>query len=324
MSAPARPRPGSPAAWAKALGLRRGFLLITPLPVLLGALACASLHHPVAPGPVLVVLLGAWLIHAGTNLANDYWDHVSGNDDLNVHLTPFSGGTRTIQEGLLEPRVMRRAALALLAAGVGVLGLLAARGDGRILPLGVAGAAFGWFYTAPPLQLAYRGLGELAVGLNFGPFLAACASLAGAGEAPARVWLAGLLLSCLSVAVLLVNEVPDTPADRHAGKNHLLVRFGERAGVRLAAGLLAAFHGLLLAGVLTRALPVPALVGLLGIPATARAARLLPEALEDSLLLEAGDPLRYAPFLPAIRATLGAKFTCGWLLALGLLLEAMR
>ncbi|MDP6585418.1 MAG: pyridoxamine 5'-phosphate oxidase family protein, partial [Anaerolineales bacterium] len=41
-------------------------------------------------------LLGAIMAHAGTNVANDYADHLSRNDEVNKLASPFNGGSRMI------------------------------------------------------------------------------------------------------------------------------------------------------------------------------------------------------------------------------------
>lgn len=317
--------PGSLAAYAKALGLRRGFLMITPPPVLLGALASAwTLGRVPDLGAVAAALAGALLIHAGTNLANEYWDHVSGTDDANLHRTPFSGGTRAIQEGLVDPGAVHRAAGLFFLAGLVVFAVLDRRGAPGLLPLALAGAAAGYFYTAPPLALAYRGLGELAVGLNFGPMLAASGSLAAGGTVVPAALVGGGLLMLGSVAVLLVNEVPDVTADRGAGKLHLVVRLGEPVGMELAKLSLRLFHPILVLAVMAGALPPEALLGLLAWPGTRAACRAIGEGLDAALARPPSDPARYAPFEPACRATIRAKLAAALGLLAGLFLASLR
>ncbi len=313
--APPRILPGSFAAWSQAMGLGRGFLFITPLPVAAGALAAGGLR----PLPVLGVLVGAWLLHAGTNLANEYYDHLSGTDERDHHLTPFSGGTRAIQDGLVEPGSVRN--LAILAFVLGTAWFAALdRSTPGVLLYALAGAAAGWTYTAPPLALAYRGLGELVVGLNFGPLLAACAATASTGTAPPAAWIAGALLSLLSIAVLLVNEVPDTPSDRAAGKHHLVVRLGEDQGMALARTLLLWFPVVLTGAVLLRALPPGALVALAATGRLRQASREIEAQIDEVMERPESDPDRYAGFVAAQKATLAAKFQAGWLLVAGLVL----
>ena len=114
-------------------------------------------------------VLGVILLNAGTNLGNDYYDHVSGADEANPHPTPFSGGSRAIQDAIVGPLAVRNAASLcfLLSAAVGAF--LFWRCGWPVLVFGAVGALSGYFYTAPPLRLGYRGLGEILAGLNVGP-----------------------------------------------------------------------------------------------------------------------------------------------------------
>src|SRR4030042_1548923 len=109
------------------------------------------------------------LLQAGANMANDYFDHVSGNDWANRNPTPFSGGSRFIQEGILTPRAVLLGALAALSFGsaIGVVILLLTQSL-FILALGLLGVLGGFFYTARPVQFGYRSVGELVIFLLFG------------------------------------------------------------------------------------------------------------------------------------------------------------
>ncbi|MCX7597799.1 MAG: prenyltransferase, partial [Armatimonadetes bacterium] len=113
--------------------------------------------------------LGLVLLHAAANLLNDYFDHLSGADEVNtMFVAPFTGGARFIQRGLLLPEEVLFAGLFCLAAG-SVIGLyLSAVRGWAVLGLGILGVVTLFFYTAPPLKLGYRGLGELMIGLDFG------------------------------------------------------------------------------------------------------------------------------------------------------------
>ena len=59
----------------------------------------------------LLALLAVVCVNAGTNLANDYFDHKSRADDINKEATAFSGGARVIQEGLISPAKIYQASL---------------------------------------------------------------------------------------------------------------------------------------------------------------------------------------------------------------------
>ena len=53
-----------------------------------------------------MVMLGAVCAQIGTNNINDYFDHKSRNDEMNKLASPFNGGSRAIQSGLITPTNM--------------------------------------------------------------------------------------------------------------------------------------------------------------------------------------------------------------------------
>jgi hypothetical protein len=74
----------------------------------------------------------------------------------------FSGGSRVIHYGLLSMRQMELMSLAFYAVGLGIgIYLAIATAFWMLLAIGVLGAAVSYFYTAPPLRLVHRGLGEI-------------------------------------------------------------------------------------------------------------------------------------------------------------------
>ena len=89
------------------------------------------------------------------------------------------------------------------------------------------GALGGYFYTAPPLRLAARsGLGELSIGLLFGPVLTMGTVFAFSGCHSFDAFLIGIPLGLFTTAILWINEFPDTPSDIATGKIHLVAKMG--------------------------------------------------------------------------------------------------
>src|SRR5438093_13092918 len=132
-------------------------------PVIVGS-AVAFAQRQFHPGLVAVAFVASVAIHAGANLANDYYDHVRGAD------TPESiGPSGVIQHGLLRPRTVLRGALTCFTAA-GILGsiLVASRGW-PILLIGVLSVAAGYAYTGGPIPLGYVGLGDGVVFVFMGP-----------------------------------------------------------------------------------------------------------------------------------------------------------
>lgn len=173
--------------------------------------------------PALAALLSVLGLQVGTNLANDYYDHVKGAD------TPDRAGpTRASASGALNPVAVRNAAFATfgLAALIGVY--LALHAGWPVVAIGTAGILSGILYTAGPKPLAYVGLGDLFVFVFFGPVAVAGTVFVQTGtwELGALVW--GLALGALATAILVVNNLRDRPTDDRAGKRTLAVRFGDR------------------------------------------------------------------------------------------------
>jgi 1,4-dihydroxy-2-naphthoate octaprenyltransferase len=176
------------------------------------------------------------------HFANDYFDQAT---DALAERTPWSGGSGVLPDGALPPWVALAAAR--ICAGIGLLATLRAAltGDVVLAFVALAIVAGAWTYSAPPLRLLARGLGELdtvAVVAVLVP-LAGYASLAHALDA--HVLLATLPGACAMFAMMLSVEIPDAAADGATGKRNLVVRWGE-ASAAIAARTFASGAVLLL------------------------------------------------------------------------------
>ena len=150
---------------------RLPFLTATIIPVVLGILIAAS-HGSFDLFAAVLTIVGASFVQLGLNVANDVFDTVQGADDANVTPTQFSGGSRVIQYGLVSLRQMATLATVFyVLAGIIGLILLATHGSPALLAIGVIGFIVSLGYTAPPLKFVYRGLGEIAVAIGFGPLM---------------------------------------------------------------------------------------------------------------------------------------------------------
>src|SRR5262249_52674986 len=106
--------------------------------------------------------------HAGTNLANDYFDYYQGNYPNKKGPT---GGSFAIQEGLFTDRQILGMALACFIASLAIFAYLSLFTSTTVLIFGILGIALGFFYTAPPVQLGYRNAGEFTTFLGMGPII---------------------------------------------------------------------------------------------------------------------------------------------------------
>lgn len=264
MNAPTpRATPGPTLLWRMT---RPAFLLLTVVACVLGtatAAACGcGLDVPLALGTTLLAVLA----HALGNVLNDLHDARNGADAANASgIFPFTGGSRLIQNGLVSERqtadLVKALLLFLLPAGL----LLAVRAGGGVIVLGLAGLLLAWAYSAPPLRLMSRGLGEATVALVW--FLV----VVGADYVQRQRFFlipasAAAGWALMVAALLLINGFPDAHADARVGKRTLVVRLGATPAAALYTGLVLGAHAWLALSVWLLIPPQPALWGLVSLP----------------------------------------------------------
>src|SRR4030042_3696148 len=175
----------------------------------------------------ILALLAIMAFHAGANVINDYYDHLSRNDWVNTNPTPFSGGSRFIQNYLLSPKETLILGLCLFATGAvaGLIIVLLTKSI-FILSLGVIGLLGGFFYTAKPVKLGYRTIGEFFIAMLFGVLPVYGAYYLQTGRVDLFVLPAACIIGILVFLIILANEFPDAPADAAVHKKTLVVYFG--------------------------------------------------------------------------------------------------
>jgi 1,4-dihydroxy-2-naphthoate octaprenyltransferase len=302
----------SPPAFANPLAryfaaTRPAFLSVTLAGALIGLGSASADGLKIDALKALLTVLFALIAHAGANVVNDYYDALNGSDAANVQrLFPFTGGSRFIQNGVLSLHETRLFGYGLLAAVIPAGLWLTAQSAPGLIWIGLAGLAIGWAYSAPPLQLMARGVGEAAI-IGGWLLIVLGTDFVQRGALAALPLVAGLPFALLVAAILYLNQFPDAQADAAAGKRTLVVRLGPQQA-RWGYALLAAAAYLWLAlAVILGALPLLCAAGLLPALLSFKAAR--------GLLQHASDPARLTP---AITATIAAANLNGLLLALAL------
>ncbi len=267
--------------------MRLPFLSATFVPIFAGAAVASMLGETVSWGWLGLTLLGGALLHIGTNTSNDYFDHRSGTDALNYNYSNqgLNGGSRSIQMGLITPKGMLTVAITTftLSALVGIP--LIMKAGLPILWLGFIGFFSGLFYTAPPFKFSSRrGMGELLIGLNFGPLMVAGSALVQTGQLVSEAFLAGIPIGLLIAAVVYMNEFPDHDSDKETGKNTLIVVFGpEKARAGYVALVASAFISIIILA-FNGTFPMLSLIALLAIYFGFMATKTLYKYYNDRLL----------------------------------------
>ncbi|MCK5877397.1 MAG: 1,4-dihydroxy-2-naphthoate octaprenyltransferase [Candidatus Marithrix sp.] len=251
--------------WVQAT--RPQFFTVIILPILLGTAIAWRLQGIFAPVYLILSLLAGVFIAAGINVFNDYFDHLNQTDEFNHSpLTPFAGGSRMIQNGILTVTETYRFGLTLILIAISIgFYLVLVRGL-PLLWIGIFGVLSGYFYSAPPLSLVDKGLGELLIGLNYGILAVLGAYYVQTQTLSPIAVIASLPLAGLVTAILYINEFPDHNADKKAGKNNLVVRLGLASARSIYAILIGLSFIAVAIGVIFKGLPLFSLTSLLALP----------------------------------------------------------
>ena len=266
--------------------LRAPFLTATVVSIILGTAIAWARNGQFNLPYFALALLGGLCAHLGTNVANDYYDHKSGNDEVNTEFVrPFSGGSRTIQQGLLTPREILGGALLFFAIATSIGVYLSLMNGPIVIVLAMIGLVSGFFYTAPPFNWASKGAGEALVGVNFGALMTLGAYYVQTRTLSLEPIVAAIPLSLLIAAVLYINEFPDYVADKAVGKRTLVVRLGRgKAAYGYALIVFSAYASIILSA-LFGVTPAYTLLALIPLPLAVEAIRHAAKFHSESLKL---------------------------------------
>lgn len=213
--------------------IRPQTLFASLVPVLVAGIAVSEAGYLVNPVTLCITAFCALSLQILSNLINDYYDYLRGTDKAGRQ-----GFKRALAEGEVTPKSMLCACL-LAAATACLLGLyLVYTGGVVILAIGVTALLFAWLYTATPYSLSYLGIADIFVFLYYGVIASSgTAYLLLCGEEQTDAWYAAILSSvyagavsgCISMCVLMINNLRDIDSDRAVGKRTFPVRFGKNA-----------------------------------------------------------------------------------------------
>lgn len=250
-----------------------------------GGAHCAS--SPARMTTLMLLCLGvAVFLQIATNFANDYSDGIRGTDAHRAavavanrveYVTRATGPgvvereetldyeelhapTRLVASGV-PPRAVLTAAVvnAALACACG-LAAVVITGYWWLLAVGALCVLAGWFYVGGAHPYGYRGWGEVAAFVFFGPVATLGTTVTMAGTVDWPTACASVVIGLVALAVLSVNNLRDIRSDAQAGKRTWAVRLGARATTVciivvialvmlavLAAGVYVGVHGSALA-----------------------------------------------------------------------------
>ncbi len=252
------------------------------MPAILGGMIAWTVDQEFHPGYFLLVMAGLILNHAALNMTDDYYDFrhlvdAFASDEGN----PYTGGSGLLSSGRIAPEKMKQVFTAFYAVAIGIGVFLGVSQGPLVLVLLAVGFFCAYFYTAPPIRFGYRGLGEIAQLLCFGPGIGLGAYYVQTQKVSWEAFWGTLPFGIMLFSMITINEIPDYAEDRKSGKLNLVARFGKRAGVGLFIFSLLSAYGVILAGVALGKIPLLGLASLLTLPVAFRTISILKANYED-------------------------------------------
>lgn len=217
------------------------------------------------PGLLALAVVGIVLAHMSNNLMNDLADSDVGSDTADYPRALYA--PHPILSGMISRRGLAAAALFVNLLDLVIMLVLFAERGWPVVAFAVGGFLLSFAYTAPPLRLKKRGLGELDVLLVWGPLMVGGTYYAAVGNLPWEVVLASIPYALLCTTVLMGKHIDKTPWDAPQGIRTLPVILGEDVSRRLTQAMMAAFYVTVVVAVAVGALPWPALAVLAALPA---------------------------------------------------------
>ncbi|MDG6223091.1 MAG: prenyltransferase [Candidatus Bathyarchaeota archaeon] len=208
---------------------RLHFLLLGFLLYLLGyllAIQVGSQHN-------LAKFLFGYLIfgsaHLSVSFSNDYFDQQTDKKSLQ---TPFSGGSKVLVNYPELQKIALNLAIALLltSAVTSIIFTITYNYTLWFTIFVTFGGLLGYFYTANPIKLAYRGLGEIATMIGVGIFMTGMGYFVAQGQLNTLFFLFFMPLSFYGLFFIVTVELPDIKCDTFANKKTLVVKIGQKNG----------------------------------------------------------------------------------------------
>lgn len=291
------------------LETRPQFLILSVLLVAHGAALVAWQQGSIEWLPVLLSVVALVLLHASSNVLNDWHDFARSGIDKATVQTPFSGGSGLIPKGIMTPNGALALGIGTLVAGTAIGLYLATIAGWTFLAIGLLGLLLIVLYTP---FLTRVGFGEIAAGLGLGVLPIVAMSLLLSRQITPAAWVSGLSTWLLCYNLLLMNEFPDTDVDKIGGRHHMIVLLGKRKAAYLYAIVEIAAFVTIAVGVALGILTPWALLGLLGGIFGAKAIKTILASYND-----------FEATIPAMGAHVVSTLSTNALLAIGYTIAAL-
>jgi 1,4-dihydroxy-2-naphthoate octaprenyltransferase len=242
--------------------------------IIAGLLAATDRHFEVLP--FILVLLGYLVLHAISNLSNDYFGYRRGHDTEDSPRRRYT--LHPIASGAVTPRLLATGLAVLSVVAVAIGGYFIALRGWPALVLTVIGAVLLYAYDAAPRALKELGLGEVAAFLVWGPLMIGGGYYVITGHMSGAAYLASIPYGLGTASILIGKHIDQDEFDASQEQRTLPVLLGERNARIMNQLVVAGMYVFTLAGILFGALSPFAILVLLAAPRALRAWRVMASA----------------------------------------------
>jgi len=257
---------------------------MTAISITIGGILALLESHSFYLDLYLLVLAGSIILHAFTNVVNDYFDYKYGVDKSGAPTTKYR--PHPIVSGFLTPgeTLVFSLMLLLLGAAIGFY-LILLRGI-LVALFGVIGVLLATLYTAPPVKFKYHAMGEVGIFFAFGPVMVVGSYYVQTMNLSMNAFLASIPIGILIALVAFANNLRDIEYDTSVGLRTIASLLGVSRGIKffLTMNFLAIIGVVIL--VLLSILPVFTLISLIALLSMIKVSRIYKEGVPEN-----ADPL---------------------------------
>lgn len=206
---------------------------------MLPAIAAVAIASTVADFNIFLAIIGIIGVvfgHLGSNLFDDYFDHTKMHSDYKEKLAHTGVRARIAKCDYLTSG--KNTVPQLLAASVIFSGFALIVGfviwifrGNEVIYFAAVAAFFGLSYSGFPFKFSYRGMGELVIGLMFGPLLMSGVYFAACGAFSWAILFLSIPVGLLVTNIVYSHSILDFEPDKLANKRTLAVLINNKKGM---------------------------------------------------------------------------------------------
>jgi len=235
----------------------------------------------------LLAVLGVMMGHLSMNLFDDYFDYRVKKTDYRKQMEHQGMRARIskcdyLTSGQVTLRQLLIACFVFSAIALCIGSILFLYRGKFILLLAALTGIIGVSYSGPPLRLSYRGLGEIVIGVVFGPMLMTGVFYAACGLFNWSVLFVSIPVGLLVANIIYTHSIMDYEPDKVVGKMTFAVLLnGKKAMLFCLLLLLILAFSILISGVIGGYLSLYFLLPLLTLPMAVSLFQLMVEFVRD-------------------------------------------